>query len=119
MEKIKKLGFTFVGNQILPSALSWHLPRVYDDYLNNDPEKMAIDAMGFIGARPRTVIPGQRALQDKYWYEDSKEEASRELRKKSRLAAKSPKRQRELADDYREKMQRLAKEYVRRNTRPK
>lgn len=119
-QKWRKIAGAMVANQVLPSALAWHLPRVAKDVSNRDISRAAMDALGFAGVRPRTVIPGRRAKLDKYWKQDSKEAAKRERNAELRAAVKaSPARRNAIEQDYQEKIRRIMTEYQRRNTRPK
>jgi hypothetical protein len=107
-----------VANQVLPSAVAWHLPRFLGDVADKRGDKAVIDALGFAGARPRTIIPGQRLQQDEYWRQDEREAATRALNKRMR-ETKDPSRRQQAKDEYMERLNRIEREFKRRNTRPK
>jgi hypothetical protein len=117
-KKAAKLVGGLVANQVLPSALAWHLPRFLGDVADKRPDKAVIDAFGFAGARPRTIIPGQRLQQDEYWRQDEREAATRALNKRMR-ETHDPARRQQAKDEYLDRLDRIEREFKRRNTRPK
>lgn len=116
-QKAWKIGMGLVGDQVLPSALSWHAPRFYKDVRDKNYQKAALDAMGFAGARPRTVLPGVRRKQDEYWKQDEEEAAKRALDKRKRETHDAA-RLRQAVEEYKERKARIRAEFKRRNTRP-
>lgn len=60
-DKVRKVLLEGVAGQVMPSALSFHAPRVYRDLQNDDPASAMVDALGFVGLRPQTVLPGVEA----------------------------------------------------------
>lgn len=73
----------------LPSALSYHIPRVASDLANDDTKAAAIDAFGVTGLRPRVIRPGQEAQRQRYRYERELADIQAEMRQSMRKA-KSP-----------------------------
>jgi 2'-5' RNA ligase len=117
-KKAAKMVGGLVANQVLPSALAWHLPRFMGDVADKRGDKAVIDAFGFAGARPRTIIPGQRLQQDEYWRQDEREAATRALNKRMR-ETHDPARRQQAKDEYTDRLDRIEREFKRRNTRPK
>lgn len=116
-EKAAKMVGGLVANQVLPSALAWHTPRFLKDIADKRYDKAVIDAFGFAGARPRTIMPGQRYKQDEYWKQDEREDATRALNKRM-LETKDRARRQQAKDEYLERLNRIEREFQRRNTRP-
>lgn len=76
---------------LLPSALSYQLPRLASDLANDDTKAAKTDALGLVGARPRVIQPGQEMDRRRYEHEkelmDIRAEMRRDLRRaKSRDA---------------------------------
>ncbi len=91
----------------LPSAASFHLPRVVGDLRNADPKAAAIDALGFVGAKPSVVRPGAQRTREQREYAAARANILGDLRYDLQRA-KSPERKRALEARAREKLLRLA-----------
>jgi hypothetical protein len=49
----------------LPSAATFHAPRVIGDLRRGDMSAARTDALGFVGARPSFVRPGMQAMRER------------------------------------------------------
>lgn len=94
----------------LPSAVSFHAPRVVRDIRNADPKAAAVDALGLIGARPQVVRPGMQRVREVHDFEDARSNIIAELRRDLR-AAKSPERQAALRERATAKLRALAAKF--------
>ncbi len=104
-----------VGSQALqvvaPTAVSFHLPRVRNDVLNADYRAAMVDALGFLGMKPRVVTPGGEARNADYDYDRELLYLRQRWRKDLKAAANSPERQDEVQRAYEEGIDRAQRRY--------
>ena len=80
----------------LPSALSYHVPNVLTDLVNNDVTRAENDALGLLGMRPRPIKPGQASFFSALDEQKTIDDIRRELRSEVRKAKNNPERIKEL-----------------------
>jgi hypothetical protein len=95
----------------LPTVLSYHLPNVAKDLMAGDTEAAKLDAMGILGFRPKMVKRGQQAQREQLRHRDVMQEINTDFRK-SVLAAKTLDARKEIAAEFRGKIQRENQKYV-------
>lgn len=91
----------------LPSALSFHLPRVVGDLQDRDYGRAATNALGFLGARPTYVVPGAQATRAVRAFERDRARALGDFRRAARRAEGNPERQQRLERDLERRLDRL------------
>lgn len=111
-DKALAVGGKLAG-MALPSALSFHLPRVLGDLRAGERGDAAVDALGFVGMRPQVVNANAQAKRDKWRFDqdsrDVKASLKRELRDvadpetRADVRAKARERLRYLRAQYRER----------------
>lgn len=94
----------------LPSALSFHAPRVLEDVINADPKAASINALGLVGARPQVVRPGMQQFRERKDYEDARNQIVADLRRDLR-ASKSDRHSQALEMRARARLESLAGKY--------
>jgi len=94
----------------LPSALSFHAPRVLDNLVNADPKAASINALGLVGARPQVVRPGMQQWREQKDYEDARNQIIADLRRALR-ASKSERHSQALEARARSRLESLANKY--------
>lgn len=107
-ERVGKLAQT-AGKFVLPSAASFHVPRVVGDLRRGDTQAARTDALGLIGARPSYVQPGLQQLREQRKYEEALTAIRSDLRRDLLRAKSEPARQRAT-----EKAQRRLQDLVKR-----
>lgn len=107
-----------VGRQALslvaPSAVGFHLPRIRDDLLNADYRAAMVDALGLLGMKPRTAIPGAQAQDAEYDYNRELGFLRQQMRKKLRAAINSPSQQKQIEDEYQAGLDRASQRFQKR-----
>jgi hypothetical protein len=104
-----------LGALVLPSALSFHTPRVARDLANRDATAAAVDALGFVGLRPTVVRRGAQLQREQREFEDATYNIGRELRSDLRKT-RDPARIQELIQRAAERRQKAIEKLRERRT---
>lgn len=110
MDKAKEVGSQAL-QVVAPTAVSFHLPRVRNDVLNADYRAAMVDALGFLGMKPRVVTPGNEARSADYDYDRELAFLRQRLRKSLKAAENSPMRQEEIQQEYQDGLDRATQRY--------
>lgn len=95
---------------VLPSAASFHVPRVVGDLRSGDTQAAATDALGLIGSRPSFVRPGMQTAREIRRYQEAQTEIRSDLRSALRRA-KSPAAQERARAQAVKSLRRIATEF--------
>lgn len=106
-EKLGALGSS-IASLALPSALSFHLPRVASDLRDREPGRAAVDALGLVGLRPAAVRPGVQQYMDQRDFEEARAQILHDLRAKLRTV-RDPARVEALKHRAEERLRELAR----------
>lgn len=95
-----------VAGMTMPSAVSFHAPRIAGDVRDRAYGRAGNDALGLVGLRPREVK--QRGFDESMeWERDEAKQRAKKKRARALKRTSHPGRRREIMQDYRETIQRI------------